>query len=63
MAVPATIDSGGGLVEVAELTARIAAIARPDTLISRDEVDPRQPGSVSVRRPGLGAALPEMGFG
>jgi hypothetical protein len=60
---PATIDSGGELVEVAELAARIAAIVRPDTVISHDEVDPRQPRSVSLRRPGLGAALPGMGCG
>jgi nucleoside-diphosphate-sugar epimerase len=36
---PATIDSGGELVEMAELAARIAAVVRPDALISRDEVD------------------------
>jgi nucleoside-diphosphate-sugar epimerase len=40
---PATIDSGGELVEMAELAARIAAVVRPDTVISRDEVDPHNP--------------------
>ncbi len=40
---PATIDSGGELVEMAELAARIAAVVRPDAVISRDEVDPREP--------------------
>jgi nucleoside-diphosphate-sugar epimerase len=36
---PATIDSGGELVEMADLAARIAAVVRPDAVISRDEVD------------------------
>ncbi len=40
---PATIDSGGELVEMAELAARIAAVVRPDAVISRDEVDTRDP--------------------
>lgn len=40
---PATIDSGGELVEMAELAARIAAVVRPDAVISRDEADPREP--------------------
>lgn len=40
---PATIDSGGELVEMAELAARVAAVVRPDAIISRDEVDPRYP--------------------
>ena len=40
---PATIDSGGELVEMAELAARIAAVVRPDAVISRDEVDPSDP--------------------
>jgi hypothetical protein len=40
---PATIDSGGELVEMGELAARVAAVVRPDTVISRDEVDPRDP--------------------
>jgi len=38
---PTTIDSGGELVEMAELAARIAAVVNPDAVISRDEVDPR----------------------
>jgi hypothetical protein len=40
---PATIDSGGELVEMGELAVRVAAVVRPDTVISRDEVDPRDP--------------------
>jgi nucleoside-diphosphate-sugar epimerase len=40
---PATIESGGELVEMAELAARIAAVVRPDAVISRDEFDPRDP--------------------
>jgi nucleoside-diphosphate-sugar epimerase len=40
---PATIDSGGELVEMAELAARIAAVVRPDAVISRNEIDPREP--------------------
>jgi nucleoside-diphosphate-sugar epimerase len=40
---PATIESGGELVEMAELAARIAAVVRPDTVISRHEVDARDP--------------------
>ena len=40
---PATIDSGGELVEMAELAARIAAVQCPDAVISRDEADPREP--------------------
>ncbi|UXA04234.1 NAD(P)-dependent oxidoreductase [Mycobacterium sp. SMC-2] len=40
---PATIDSGGELVEMAELAARVAAVVRPGAVISRDEVDPRDP--------------------
>ena len=39
----ATIDSGGELVEMAELAARVAAVVRPDAVISRDHVDPREP--------------------
>jgi nucleoside-diphosphate-sugar epimerase len=39
---PATIDSGGELVEMADLAERIAAVVRPDAVISRDEVDPRE---------------------
>jgi nucleoside-diphosphate-sugar epimerase len=38
---PATIDSGGELVEMAELATRIAAIVNPDAVVTRDEVDPR----------------------
>lgn len=40
---PATIDSGGELVEMADLAARVAAVVRPDAVISRDEVDPLDP--------------------
>ncbi|RFZ70567.1 NAD dependent epimerase/dehydratase family protein [Mycobacterium marinum] len=40
---PVTIDSGGELVEMAELAARVAAVVRPDAVISRDEIDPRNP--------------------
>jgi nucleoside-diphosphate-sugar epimerase len=40
---PATIDSGGELVEMADLAARIAAVVRPEATISRDDVDPRDP--------------------
>ncbi|TDK95912.1 NAD(P)-dependent oxidoreductase [Mycobacterium paragordonae] len=40
---PATIDSGGELVEMGELAARIAAVVRPDAVISRGEVDPSDP--------------------
>jgi nucleoside-diphosphate-sugar epimerase len=40
---PATIESGGELVEMAELAARIAAVVRPDAVISRGEMDPRDP--------------------
>ncbi|OBK96586.1 nucleoside-diphosphate sugar epimerase [Mycobacterium asiaticum] len=40
---PATIDSGGELVEMSELATRIAAILRSDAVITRDEVDPREP--------------------
>ena len=42
---PATIDSGGELVEMAELAAQIAAVVCPDAVISRDEVDSREPDS------------------
>ncbi len=38
---PATIDSGGELVEMDELAARIASIVRPDAIITRGNVDPR----------------------
>ncbi|MCV7074719.1 NAD-dependent epimerase/dehydratase family protein [Mycobacterium szulgai] len=38
---PATIDSGGELVEMDELAARVAAVVRPDAVITRGEVDPR----------------------
>lgn len=40
---PATIDSGGELVEMGELAARVAAVVRPDAVISRGEVDPSDP--------------------
>ncbi len=40
---PATIDSGGELMEMAELAARIVAVVRPDAVITRGEVDPRDP--------------------
>lgn len=40
---PAAIESGGELVEMAELATRIAAVVRPDAVISRDEVDLRDP--------------------
>jgi nucleoside-diphosphate-sugar epimerase len=39
---PATIDSGGELVEIAELAERIAAVLCPDVVISRDEVNADQ---------------------
>lgn len=35
----ATIDSGGELIEMGELARRVAAVVRPDTTITRDEVD------------------------
>lgn len=40
---PATIDSGGELVEVAELATRIAAVVNPEAMITRGEVDPGDP--------------------
>lgn len=40
---PATIDSGGELVEMAELAGRVAAVVRPDAVISRGQVDSRDP--------------------
>ncbi len=40
---PATVDSGGELVEMAELAARVASVIRPDTVISRGEVKPGNP--------------------
>ena len=40
---PATIDSGGELVELGELARRIAAVVRPNAVISRDTVDPGDP--------------------
>lgn len=40
---PATIDSGGELVEMAELAARVAAAVRADAVITRGEVDPASP--------------------
>ena len=38
---PATINSGGERVEMAELAARIATVLNPDAVITRDGVDPR----------------------
>lgn len=38
---PATIDSGGELVEMAELAARITKIVRPDAVVTRDAIDLR----------------------
>ena len=40
---PATIDSGGELVEMAELAARIASVVRADAEITRGEVNPTDP--------------------
>ena len=40
---PATIDSGGELVEMGALAARIVAVVRPGAVISRGDVDPRDP--------------------
>ncbi len=40
---PASIDSGGELVEMAELAERVAAVVRPDAVITRGEVDPHNP--------------------
>jgi nucleoside-diphosphate-sugar epimerase len=40
---PATIDSGGELVEMAELAARIVAVINPHAVITRDHVDPHGP--------------------
>jgi len=40
---PATIDSGGELVEVADLATRITSVVRPDAVITRDQVDRRDP--------------------
>lgn len=37
----ATIDSGGELVEMSELAARVVSVVRPDAVITRDDVDPR----------------------
>lgn len=39
----ATIDSGGELVEMGELAARVASVVRPEAIISRGEVDPSNP--------------------
>ena len=39
---PAMIDSGGELVEMAELARRIASVVRPDATISRGHVDPHK---------------------
>lgn len=40
---PATVDSGGELVEMAELAARVAGVVRPSAVITRGEVDPASP--------------------
>lgn len=40
---PATVDSGGELVEMDELAARIAEVVRPDAVITRGEVDLSDP--------------------
>jgi nucleoside-diphosphate-sugar epimerase len=40
---PATIDSGGELVEMGELATRVAQVVRPDAVITRGEVDPSDP--------------------
>jgi nucleoside-diphosphate-sugar epimerase len=40
---PAIIDSGGELVEMAELAERVARVVRPNAAISRNEVDPTDP--------------------
>ncbi|BBY20993.1 hypothetical protein MSTO_11980 [Mycobacterium stomatepiae] len=40
---PCTIDSGGELVEMAELASRVARVVRPDAPISRDTVDAGNP--------------------
>ena len=42
---PATIDSGGELVEMTRLAERIASVVRPDAVITREAVDPRDPDS------------------
>lgn len=41
-ASPATIDSGGELVEMSDLAQRIAAMVRPEAVISRGKVDPHE---------------------
>jgi nucleoside-diphosphate-sugar epimerase len=40
---PCTIDSGGELVEMAELASRVVRVVHPDALIGRGEVDARDP--------------------
>jgi hypothetical protein len=37
---PATLGSGGELVEMAELAPRIASVVHPDAVISREEINP-----------------------
>ena len=39
----ATIDSGGDLVEMGELARRVAAVVRPDAVITREACDGRDP--------------------
>ena len=40
---PATVDSGGEVVEMDDLAARIAEVVRPGAVITRGEVDPSDP--------------------
>lgn len=40
---PSTFDSGGPLVEMAELAQSAAAVVCPEAVITRGEVDSRQP--------------------
>jgi hypothetical protein len=39
----ATIDSGGELVEMSELARRIAAVVRPEAVITRGQIDHHDP--------------------
>ncbi|WP_006247514.1 NAD-dependent epimerase/dehydratase family protein [Mycolicibacterium tusciae] len=40
---PATIDSGGELVEMGELAARVVGVVRPEATVTRGEVDSSEP--------------------